>query len=64
MRRQIPVGYRVGGTAIVRPALIAANPDGDPKIQAAVERGAELIMKELRNPLMKPSRTQQYDVRI
>lgn len=64
VRRQIPVGYRVGGTAIVCSALISASADDDPKIQAAVERGAELIMKELRDPLMKPSRTQQYDVRI
>ncbi|MEC8557732.1 MAG: hypothetical protein VXZ82_22240 [Planctomycetota bacterium] len=64
VRRQIPVGYRVGGTAIVCSALISASRDGDPRIHAAVQRGAELIMKELKNPLMKPSRTQQYDVRI
>lgn len=64
VRRQIPIGYRFGSTAIVCSALISANPDGDPKILAAVERGAELPMKELKNSLMKPSRTQQCNVRI
>lgn len=62
---KIPVGYRIGGTSIVCSALISAGADHeDPKLKQAIVDGTKMIIKELDHRLMKPSRTNRYDVRI
>jgi hypothetical protein len=60
---KIPVGYRIGGTAIVCSALISSGA-AEQKIAPAVARGTRMILKELQDPLMKPQRSNRYDVRI
>jgi hypothetical protein len=64
---KIPMGYRVGGTAIVCTALLNARPnqsaDGD-EISNAIEKGTKRILAELEHPLMQPSQSNTYDVRI
>jgi len=60
---QIPVGYRIGGTALVCEGLLAAAPD-DKKADAAIERGVAFILKTLEHPLMVPSTRDTYDVRV
>lgn len=60
---QIPVGYRIGGTALVCEGLLAAAPD-DKKAAAAIERGIAFILKTLEHPLMVPSTRDTYDVRV
>ena len=60
---QIPVGYRIGGTALVCEGLLAAAP-GDQKADAAIERGVAFILKTLEHPLMVPSKRDTYDVRV
>ena len=61
---KIPVGYRVGGTAIVCSALISANLKDRQVIEKAIDRGTAMILEELEHELMEPSRTPAYDVRI
>jgi hypothetical protein len=63
VRGEIPIGYRIGGTAIVAEALLHAAPK-DEKAAKAIERGLSLILKELDHPLMKPSQANSYDVRV
>src|SRR5262249_6446248 len=63
VNREIPVGYRVGGTAVVAQALLLAAPD-DKDAQAAVARGLAFILKELDDPLMEASTRDAYDVRV
>lgn len=62
----IPIGYRVGGTAIVCLALVAApdysGAEGAER-RAAVGRGVGFVLEALELPLMEPSRKDQYDVR-
>ncbi len=60
---QIPVGYRIGGTALVCEGLLAAAPD-DKEADAAIERGVAFILKTLEHPLMVPSTRDTYDVRV
>lgn len=61
---EIPVGYRVGGTAIACQALLyAAEPD-DKAARAAIERGITLILKLLDHRLMRTSTRDTYDVRV
>jgi len=60
---QIPVGYRIGGTALVCEGLMAAAP-GDKKAEAAIDRGVAFILKTLEHPLMTPSTRDTYDVRV
>ncbi|MDA7978476.1 MAG: hypothetical protein MPJ50_06870 [Pirellulales bacterium] len=64
VRRQIPVGYRVGGTAIVCEALLYATPTNHEAANTAISRGIEIILKDLEHPLMKPSTENRYDVRV
>jgi hypothetical protein len=59
----IPVGYRVGGTAAVAGALLAAAPDNK-EARAATERGLAYVLKNLDDPKMKPSTRDAYDVRV
>jgi hypothetical protein len=63
VNRQIPVGYRVGGTAVVADTLLYAAPD-NPDAKSAVARGLAFILKELNDPLMTPSTKDGYDVRV
>ena len=63
VERQIPIGYRVGGTAIVAGTLLAAAPE-DRDAQAAVRRGLDFVLKELKAPGMEPSTKDVYDVRV
>jgi hypothetical protein len=60
---EIPVGYRVGGTALVAGALLAAVPDNK-EARAAAERGLAYVLKNLDDPKMKPSTRDVYDVRV
>jgi len=62
----IPIGYRVGGTAIACLALIAAPGYADEPQAArreAVERGVGFVLEALELPLMEPERRGDYDVR-
>ena len=61
---KIPVGYRIGGTAIACSALISAKLEDRSTIEDAVTQGTEMILKELKNRLMKPTQKSFYDVRI
>ena len=62
--RVIPVGYRIGGTSIVCSSLISAPIEDKSVVVDAVTKGVQMILKELEHPLMKPSKTNRYDVRI
>ena len=64
VRRQIPVGYRVGGTAIVCTALLYATDADNEDAHDAIERGIALILEELDHPLMVASDADAYDVRV
>jgi hypothetical protein len=61
---EIPVGYRVGGTAIVCAALLDAPVKDRAPADDAIRRGIRLVLKELEHPLMKVSVENRYDVRI
>src|SRR5205823_8421844 len=54
VNKELPVGYRVGGTSIVATTLLVAAP-ADKDAQAAIGRGLEFVLKELDHPLMKLS---------
>ena len=63
VKGQTPIGYRVGGTAIVATTLLYAAPK-DKDAQQAIAKGTAFILKELKDPLMAPSTANVYDVRI
>ncbi len=64
VRRQIPIGYRVGGTAICAWALIEAPGfAGDERRREAVERATNFILEKLDDPRMQPHTESRYDVR-
>ena len=62
--RQIPTGYRVGGTALACTALLYAAPPDDKKVGEAIERGVAYILKTLEDPSLAMSVAENYDVRI
>lgn len=62
VRRQIPVGYRIGGTAIVCESLLYAS-ESAPAF-AAIERGVEVILKDLEDLRMRADTSNRYDVRV
>ncbi|MFK7821566.1 MAG: hypothetical protein AB8G99_22820 [Planctomycetaceae bacterium] len=62
VRRRIPVGYRVGGTAIVCTSLLYSGEDDN--TTKAIERGAASILKDLEDRLMTADTAEAYDVRI
>lgn len=63
-RGQLPVGYRVGGTAITCLGLIAAPGYRDDKLrQEALTRGVAFILKTLDHPRMQTDFVGTYDVR-
>src|SRR5262245_51497493 len=59
----IPLGYRVGGTALVADTLLHAAPE-DKAAQAAVSRGLDFVLKELQDSRLTPSTKNVYDVRV
>jgi hypothetical protein len=63
VEREIPIGYRVGGTAIVAGTLLHAAPQ-DREARAAVRRGLEYVLKGLKAPGMEASTKDAYDVRV
>lgn len=64
VRGGIPIGYRVGGTAISSLALLAApGYTDDPARQEAVARATRFVCAALDEPLMNPQYDGGYDVR-
>lgn len=63
VKGEIPVGYRVGGTAIVAGTLLLAAP-ADKEARAAFERGLACVLEGLGHPLLEPSTEDAYDVRV
>ncbi len=65
VKGQIPIGYRVGGTAIACLALARApGYDADEKRQAAVARGLKFVCESIEHPLMSEKDYDAgYDVR-
>ena len=63
VNREIPVGYRIGGTSIVAGTLLHAAPS-DEKARQAVDKGLGFVLKNLGDPLMRASVEDAYDVRI
>lgn len=61
---EVPVGYRIGGTAIVCEALLYASKRDDDKIDKAIGRGLDYIFQALEHPRMEPSTKDAYDVRV
>jgi hypothetical protein len=64
VRGKIPVGYRVGGTAICCEALMYATRFDHQAANGAINRGVDRVLEELASPLMKTSTADRYDVRI
>ena len=64
VKGEIPIGYRVGGTALVCEALLHGASANDSKVQLALARGTEFVLKGLEHPLMQSSRDDRYDVRV
>jgi len=60
---EIPVGYRVGGTAIAAGTLLLAAPE-DRLARAAFERGLACVLDGLGHRLLEPSTDEAYDVRV
>jgi len=63
VNREIPVGYRIGGTSIVASTLLHAAPS-DEKARRAVDKGLGFVLQNLGDPLMRASVEDAYDVRI
>jgi hypothetical protein len=61
---EIPVGYRIGGTAIVCEALLYAGRPDHAEVNKAMTRGLDYIFTALEHPTMEPSKRDAYDVRI
>ncbi|MFN0060408.1 MAG: hypothetical protein ACKVX7_18280 [Planctomycetota bacterium] len=62
--REIPLGYRIGGTSICAWAVL--EPEGwgkNPARQKAVERALDFVLARLDDPLMTPTFVEGYDVR-
>ena len=63
-RGEIPIGYRIGGTAIAARALLEArNWEKDPKRQSAVGRATAFILEHLGDEKMSAGFSGGYDVR-
>lgn len=61
---EIPLGYRVGGTAICATALIeATSKQRDPAVDEAIVRALDFVLDALTSPGMKASFERGYDVR-
>ena len=64
VRGKIPIGYRIGGTALVSQALLYGAPPADKKVTAALERGLDFLFVALADSRMAPSTRDVYDVRV
>ena len=64
VRGKIPIGYRIGGTALVGEALLHSTPRDDKKVFSAIARGIDYILAALEDPRMAPSKKNAYDVRV
>lgn len=62
VRRRIPLGYRIGGTAIVCESLLYAVDDGS--ANDAIQRGVQIILKDLQDSRMQADTSNTYDVRV
>lgn len=63
-QRVIPIGYRVGGTAIVGRALLEApGYETDEARMKAVAKALAFVLEALERPLMQPTTEDHYDVR-
>lgn len=64
VQRQIPIGYRIGGTSICAIALLRAPGfDNNADARQAVDRAADFVVDALDHPLMNPDYEGGYDVR-
>jgi hypothetical protein len=64
VRREIPIGYRVGGTGICAMALVLGpGYEEDGERQAAVARATRFVTGAIEHPLMSPDYESGYDVR-
>lgn len=61
---EIPIGYRVGGTAVAATALLYAAAPTMPEARRALERSASFVLEGVRHPLLQPSVRDAYDVRV
>jgi hypothetical protein len=62
--RQIPIGYRVGGTSITSVALLTApGYADDPARKEAIARALRFVLDAANHPLMNPDYDGGYDVR-
>ncbi len=61
---EIPIGYRIGGTALVGEALLHSAAADDKKVFSAIARGIDYILAALEDPRMAPSKKNAYDVRV
>src|ERR1051326_3577539 len=52
---EIPVGYRIGGTAIVCEALLHSPAAGEERVKTAIGRGVACILAGLDDEKMTPS---------
>lgn len=65
VRRQIPIGYRVGGTSIAATALVRSpGYQDDAERQEAVQRATAFVVTAMDHPLMQPAFSETYDVRV
>jgi hypothetical protein len=64
VNREIPIGYRVGGTAIVAGTMLHAAATDDAAAAAAIDRATAFVVGGLDHPLMQPSTADGYDVRV
>jgi hypothetical protein len=60
----IPIGYRIGGTAIVGTTLLAAGTRDDRQNADAIQQALRFVLERLDDPLMAPSTENRYDVRV
>src|SRR5205823_6084915 len=65
VRGQIPIGYRVGGTALAATCLLRApGYDKDPNRQQAIARAVSFICEQTKHPLLSADDYDGgYDVR-
>ena len=61
---EIPVGYRIGGTAIVCTAILYGADPQDEVATKAIHNGLARIVEELADRRMQPSTRDTYDVRV
>lgn len=63
-KKEIPIGYRIGGTSICALALIDASGGmPGPEAHEAIERGLKFVLGKLDDPLMSTEFEKGYDVR-